>query len=110
MCVCVLLQMTNCIEPRFYLITGLQSFTQYNVSVTVCTIVGEGPVATVPSTMSMTSPGTPTRVQSITATTTTNSVAFSWNAPQFNGGPGSYEVSYCIHCNSVFKPGAHLIS
>ena len=89
--------MTNCNDPRSYLITGLQSFTQYSVSVTVCTIVGEGPMATVPSGMTMTLPGTPTRLQSITATRTTSSVAFRWNAAQFNGPPGTYEVSLYIY-------------
>ena len=100
---CVLLQMSNCNGPTSYLITGLQSFTQYSVSVTVCTIVGEGPMATVPSIMTMTSPGTPTRVQSITTTRTTSSVAFSWNAAQFNDASGTYEVSYCTYTNSLLN-------
>ena len=70
----------------------------------VCTIVGEGPMATVPSGMTMTSPGTPTRVQSITATrTTTSSVDFSWNAAQFNDASGTYEVSYCTYTNSLLN-------
>ena len=88
--------MTNCNGPTSYLITGLQAFTQYSVSVAVCTIVGEGPMAVVPSGMTMTLAGTPTRPQSITATTATSSVAFRWNAVQFMDTSGTYEVSLFI--------------
>ena len=89
--------MTNCDRQAYYLITGLQPFTQYNVSVTVCAITGEGPMATVPSGMTMTLPGSPTRVQSITITNTTNTVILNWNAVQFNDVGGTYEVS--LHIN-----------
>ena len=88
--------MTNCDRQTHHSITGLQLFTQYSVSVTVCTIAGEGPMATVPSGMTRTLPGSPTRVQSITITNTTSTVILNWDAVQFNDVGGTYEVSLCM--------------
>lgn len=89
-----MLQITKCIGSTSYSINGLQPFTSYSVSVTVCTIAREGPMETLPIAMTRTSAGTPTLVDSITATgSTSNSIAFSWNPVQFNDVGGRYEVS-----------------
>ena len=93
--------MTNCNRQTSHLITGLQPFTQYSVSVSVCTVAGEGPMATVPSGMTSTLPGSPTRVQSINITTTTSTVTLNWNAVEFNDVGGTYEVSLYMLLFSV---------
>ena len=92
MCV---LQITKCNnDSTSYNIPGLQSYTQYTVGVTVCTIVGEGPMAMVPSGMTMTLPGTPAVVENVTPPgNTMDSVLFSWSAAQFNDRGGNYQVS-----------------
>jgi len=74
-----------------YNITGLQSYTLYTVGVAACTIAGEGPLFNVTG---MTSPGTPSPVGAITATTNNaSSIAFSWSAVEFNGNKSGYMVS-----------------
>ena len=93
--------MTNCNGQRSHLITGLQPFTQYSVSVTVCTIAGEGPMETIPSGMTRTDPGSPTRVQPVTLATLTSNVFLSWDDVQFNDVGGTYEVSLYMQLFSV---------
>ena len=81
-----------------YNITGLQSDTQYTVNVTVCTVAGESSfMTTVPNSMTKTRPGTPTLVETITATNTSSSITFSWSNVEFNDDMGgTYEVSMHI--------------
>jgi len=87
----LLLQIKNCNERSPYNITGLRSFTSYNVSIAACTIVGEGPSFNVTV---MTRAGTPAPVGAITVTTNSaSSVAFSWSAIEFNGMSSGYMVS-----------------
>jgi hypothetical protein len=85
-------------------VTGLANGTVYS-----CNVYGSNAVGAGEKSASMTvTPGVPTSVNSIVATATSNSITFSFSAPDSDGG--SPITSYTVTCSVFAAPPSPLMS